>query len=78
METVNTLKETLNSSKQNSYKAFSDTFWRFVQEDVGVSHIYPTKASRVKKALSFNEKWAKVDALLSRADFEDDKLSPSD
>ena len=49
-----------------------------MREDVGVSHIYPNKASRVKKELSFDQKWAKIDALLIRADFEDDKLSPSD
>jgi len=58
METVHSLRETLNQSKKNSYKVFSDTFWRFVREEVGVSHIYPTKASYLKKQRTFAERWS--------------------
>jgi hypothetical protein len=78
MASVQQLRETLNQSKFNSYKVFTDTFWRFVKEDVGVTHIYPLKASYLKKKQSFADRWGKVDALLARADFDDDKLSPSD
>ena len=49
MASIQQLRETLNQPSRNSYKVFSDTFWRFVKEDVGVTHIYPLKVTYLKK-----------------------------
>jgi len=36
---LNTLKSTLNSMKCTG--AFSDAFYRFIKEDIGMHYIYP-------------------------------------
>jgi hypothetical protein len=56
----------------------SDIFWNFIKNQVGITYIYAEKQSYLKKQVSFEERQAKVNVLLSRADFEDDKLNPSD
>jgi hypothetical protein len=77
MADIQTLKQTINSNL-GSYANFSDVFWRFIKEEVGITHIYEEKQSYLKKQVSFAERKQRVDLLLTRADFEDDKLSPSD
>ena len=60
------------------YRSMSDIFWNFIKNQVGITYIYAEKQSYLKKQVSFEERQAKVNVLLSRADFEDDKLNPSD
>jgi hypothetical protein len=36
---LNTLKTTMNMTK--GVDKFSDEFWRFIKEDVGIKYIYP-------------------------------------
>lgn len=58
--------------------SFSQAFWRFIKEDIGIHYIYPEQKSYVKKKLTFEERQAKIDLMLEKVDYEDEKLSPSD
>ena len=60
------------------YGSFEETFWRFIKTEVGITHIYEEKQSYLKKQVSFEERQRKVENLVERADFDDDKLNPSD
>ena len=53
---------------------FSNSFWRFIKEEIGINHIYPDP----KKKQSFEERQKKVDIMLEKVDFEDDKLTPGE
>jgi hypothetical protein len=77
MVEVNTLKQTINSTFGRSDE-FSESFWRFIREVVGIKYIYKHQSSYLKKPVPFEERKRKIDELLERADFDDDKLSPSD
>ena len=35
---------------------FSKAFWRFIKEELGISHIYPDQHSYVKKKPTFEER----------------------
>ena len=61
----------------NTFKGtgdFSNSFWRFVKEEIGIMNVYPES----KKKISFEERQAKVDAMLEKVEFEDDKLTPGE
>ena len=57
---------------------FSDTFWTFIKEKAGITHMIEEKQSYLKKVETYEDKMKRLDMLISRADYEDDKLSPSD
>ena len=69
---VTTLKKTMNSIKGTG--DFSNSFWRFIKEEIGIHNVYPA----TKKKISFEERQAKVDAMLEKVEFEDDKLTPGE
>ena len=71
---LTSLKETMNTIKGTA--KFSDAFWRFIKEEVGIHHIYPEQKSYVKKKLSYEERQVKINKMLDKVDYEDDKLSP--
>ncbi len=73
---LNTLKTTMNMAK--GVDKFSDEFWRFIKEDVGIKYIYPVSRSYLKKKLSFEERQAKIDSMLDKIKVDDDKLSPNE
>ena len=77
MVEVNTLKQTINSTFGRSGE-FSESFWRFIQEVVGIKYIYKQQNSYLKKPIPFEERKRRIEELLERADYDDDKLSPSD
>jgi predicted nucleic acid-binding protein len=69
---VTTLNRTMNSIKGTG--DFSNSFWRFIKEEIGIHNVYP----ETKKKISFEERQAKVDAMLEKVEFEDDKLTPAE
>ena len=77
MVEVGVLKETINSNLGRCGD-FQESFWRFISEAVGIKHIYKEQQSYLKKTVPFEERKKRVDALLERAEFEDDKMDPSD
>lgn len=74
---IQTLKQTLNDNLSR-YGSFQETFWRFIKTEVGITHIYQEKQSYLKKKITFEERKERVNTILQRADFDDDKLNPSD
>ena len=74
---VRSLRDGINEGSSR-FVSFSDVFWKFVKTEVGITHIQKEKKSYIKKQVSFEERQAKIDILLSRANFDDDKLNPSD
>ena len=72
-----TLRSTINEG-HNRFVPFDEVFWKFIKTEVGITHIYEEKQSYLKKQVGFEERKNKIDMLLSRADFDDDKLNPSD
>ena len=77
MVDINTLRQTINA-ELGRYGSFAETFWRFIKTEVGITHIYEEKHSYLKKQVSFEERQKRVEDLVARADFDDDKLNPSD
>ena len=71
------MRKTINEDYNRSV-SFSDVFWKFIKKEVGITHIYEEKHSYLKKQVSFEERKKKIEILLQRADFEDDKLNPSE
>lgn len=71
---LNSLKITMNSVK--GIGQFSNAFWRFIKEDIGVHHIYPDQHSYVKKKLTFEERHAKIEKMLEKVEYNDEKLTP--
>ena len=71
------MRSTINEGSSR-FVDFGEVFWRFIKTEVGITHIYKEKQSYLKKRVSFEERQKKIELLLSRADFEDDKLNPSD
>ena len=66
------MKLTMNTIKGTG--DFSNSFWRFIREDIGIHIIYPEG----KKKQSFEERQKKVEQLLEKVDFNDDKLTPGE
>lgn len=66
------MKMTMNTIKGTG--DFSKSFWRFVKEDIGVAQLYPD----TKKKTSFIEKQAKIDKMLEKVEFNDEKLTPGE
>lgn len=77
MVDISALRQTINE-ESSRFAAFHDVFWKFIKTEVGITHIYQEKQSYLKKKVSFEERRKKIDLLLQRADFDDDKLNPSD
>ena len=77
MVDIQTMRATINEGRSR-FVPFEEVFWKFVKTEVGITHIYEEKQSYLKKQASFEERQKKIDMLLSRADFDDDKLNPSD
>ncbi len=71
---LNTLKMSMNSIKGAG--DFGNAFWRFIKEDIGVTCIYPDKQSYLKKKPTFEERHAKIDKMLEKVEFNDEKLTP--
>jgi hypothetical protein len=67
--TVSNLKVTMNTVKGTG--DFSNSFWRFIKEEIGIHNIYPDP----KKKMTFEERQAKIDVMLEKVDFDDDKLT---
>ena len=61
---------------------FSECFWRFIKEKVGITRVYPSVGSsrqqKTRKATSFEERHEKVTKMLQKTDFDDDKMDQSD
>ena len=77
MVDIQTMRQTINEG-QSRFVPFQEVFWKFIKTEVGITHIYQEKQSYLKKQVSFEERQKKIDMLLQRADFDDDKLNPSD
>mmetsp|Transcript_2966 Transcript_2966/g.2801 ORF Transcript_2966/g.2801 Transcript_2966/m.2801 type:complete len:108 (+) Transcript_2966:58-381(+) len=60
------------------YDKFADAFWKFIKEEVGISYIYPEQKSYLKKKLTYEERQEKIDRMIDKVDYDDDKLSSSD
>jgi Leucine-rich repeat (LRR) protein len=73
--TVNQLKQTLNG-QGGRFGCFSENFYTFITEKIGITHIQKLDSS--KPGPSFADRMAKVEKMIERAEFEDDKLSPSE
>jgi hypothetical protein len=78
-ETIKTLKETINS-RINRYTTFTDNFNLFIREQVGIAHVYEISDPSQKGSAgpSFEDRLAKVQLMLERAEFDDDKLNPNE
>ena len=74
---IATMRSTINEG-HSRFVPFEEVFWKFVRTEVGITHIYEEKQSYLKKQVSFQERQQKIEMLLARADFDDDKLNPSD
>ena len=63
-------------------ETFSDCFWRFIKENVGVSRIYPvsvpTSRQKNKKVLTLEERQERIDAMLQKMGNDDAKLEVGD
>ena len=62
------LKETINS-QGGRFGSFSDNFYRFIREEIGITHLQELPAKP-----SFEERLEKVELMIERAEFDDDKL----
>ena len=69
---ITSLKTTMNTIKGTG--DFSNSFWRFIKEDIGIHTIYPDP----KKRLSNEERQAKVEKMLEKVEFDDDKLTANE
>ncbi len=54
--------------------SIEEFFFKFIREDVGIIHIYPEQKSYLKKKPTFEERQAKIEQMLEKVEFEDDKL----
>lgn len=66
------MKETINN-QAGRFGSFSENFYQFIRENIGITHL-----QEMSQAKSFEERLAKVDLMLQRAEFEDDKLSANE
>ena len=73
---LSTLKMTMNTVK--GVGDFSKAFWRFIKEDIGIHHIYPDQHSYVKKKPTFQERQDKINLMLEKVEFNDEKLTPQE
>ena len=77
MVDIASMRQTINAGNSR-FVSFDEVFWKFIRTEVGITHIYEEKQSYLKKQVSFEERRKKIEMLLARADFDDDKLNPSD
>jgi len=62
-------------------QVFSDCFWKFIKERVGIPRVYPTattRQSKTKKAVSFEERQEKIEKMLQKVDYDDNMLDQAD
>ena len=60
---------------------FSECFWKFIKERVGIPKVYPTvtgRQSKTKKSISFEERQDKIDKMLQKVEFDDNMLDQAD
>lgn len=62
---------------------FSECFWKFIHEKVGITRIFPanpstSKTSTNKKVISLAERQERIDIMLQKTEFDDDKLNTGD
>ena len=55
--------------------SFSQNFWRFIKEEVNIIHIYPEQHSYLKKKPTFEERQSKIEKMLEKVEYDDDKMS---
>lgn len=59
-------------------QAFSECFWKFIKEEVGIPRVFPTNStarqSKTKKVISFEERHEKIDKMLQKVDYDDNML----
>ena len=70
---VELLKETINS-QNGRFGCFSDNFYQFMKEKLGILHLYDLSSSKK----TFEERMDKVELMLQRAEFDDDKLDANE
>lgn len=73
--TIANLKMTMNTIKGTG--DFSNSFWRFVKEDIGIYNVLP-EPKKKQGVATFEERQAKIDQLLEKVEFNDEKLTPSE
>lgn len=69
-DTIKELKQTINS-QGGRFGTFSDNFFTFIREAVGITHLYNIDS---KLGPSFEDRLKKVELMLERAEFDDEKL----
>lgn len=59
---------------------FSECFWKFIKERVGIPKIYPMVArqSKTKKVITFEERQEKIAEMLQKVEFDDNMLDQAD
>lgn len=55
------------------FGSFSDNFFQFVRENIGITNIHEASSKH-----SFEDQLAKVELMIERAEFDDDKLNASE
>jgi len=68
MKTIQNLKQSIND-QGGRFGTFSDNFYQFIREKIGITYL-----QEGSQKMSFEDRLAKIDLMLSRAEFEDDKL----
>lgn len=71
--TVQSLKETINN-QNGRFGCFTDNFYQFIREQIGIGHLYDLRNS----TKTFEERLAKVELMLQRAEYDDDKLQANE
>jgi len=62
--------------------SFSECFWRFIKEKVGITRVYPavgaSRQQKNRKVTSFEERQERISKMLQKTDYDDDKLDQGD
>ena len=63
-------------------QSFAECFWKFIKENVGITRIYPVSApnkqQKNKKVPTLEERKERIDLMLQKTEYDDDKLSTGD
>lgn len=60
---------------------FSECFWKFIKERVGIPKVYPmttARQSKAKKVITFEERQDKIEKMLQKVEFDDNMLDQAD
>jgi hypothetical protein len=69
-----TMSQTKRSTMGNGPETMTGKFWQFIKEEIGIIYIYPEQKSYLKKELTFEERQDKIDVMLEKVHYDDDKL----